>query len=75
MPAGEAARRREQRKGGAGRSFRVRNRSRSALLAAIFNEDWADPNPGLGVSTAFEKETLHYVSLFQSCGTVFWFCP
>ena len=36
----------------------MRNRSKSALLAAIFNEDWAAPNPVLGVPIAFEKEML-----------------
>lgn len=50
----------------------MRNRSRSALLAAIFNEDWAGPNPVLGVPIAFEKEMLHYVSLFPAWGTVLW---
>lgn len=53
--AGGATGRRKRRR----RGFRVRNRSRSALLAAIFNEDWAGPNPVLGVPIAFEKEMLH----------------
>ena len=39
----------------AGRSFNTRNRNRGAGLAAIFNEDWADPTQVLGVSVAFGK--------------------
>lgn len=51
----------------------MRSRNRPAGLAAIFNEDWAGLNPVLGVSIAFEREILHYVSLFGACGTFFVF--
>lgn len=40
----------------AGRSFGMRNRNRVARLAAIFNEDWADPTQVLGVSVAFGEK-------------------
>lgn len=52
----------------------MRSRSRPTLLAAIFNEHWAGPNPELGVSIAFEGEILHYVSLVRACGTFCWSC-
>lgn len=49
----------------------MRNRNRVARLAAIFNEDWADPSQVRGVSVAFggekKKAVLHSVSLFADC--------
>lgn len=51
----------------------MRSRNRPAQVAAIFNEKWAGPNLELGTSITFEREILHYVSLFRGCGTFFGF--
>lgn len=64
------------RERGAGRGFRVRSRSRLALLAAIFNEVWAGPKPVLGVSIAFDR--IKYCVMFHCFvpAVLFvWFCP
>lgn len=49
--AGQGGKR--HREAAAGRSFGMRNRNRVVGLAAIFNEDWADPTQMRGVSVAF----------------------
>lgn len=54
----------------------MRNRNRVARLAAIFNEDWAEPTQVWGVSVAFgkkkKKAMLYSVSLFAD--RLPWFC-
>lgn len=55
----------------------MRNRNRVAGLAAIFNEDWADPTQVRGVSVAFgekKKQCTIRFHCLQIAYLVFCFC-
>lgn len=50
----------------------MRNRNRGAGLAAIFNEDWADPTQVLGVSVAFGKSNAPLGFIVCRLPTLVW---